>query len=163
MEVVTLWLAIDEAGSENGCMRVLPRTQHLRLLAPEELMQQDDGKNVLGSGIDPANIDEAQAVDIVLKAGDVSVHHPNVFHGSNANTSARWRRGLTIRYIPSTTRIVTEKVFPSAFMLRGHAVQGVNEYNPWPRYVEGQHMPFKGGREWNEKCERRNRAEQKVS
>jgi hypothetical protein len=162
MEVVTLWLAIDDADSENGCMRVLPRTQHLRLFTAEELLTQNDDKNVLGSGIDPARIDETEAVDIVLKAGDVSVHHPNVIHGSNANTSARWRRGLTIRYIPSTTRIITEKTFPSAFMLRGRAEKGVNEYNPWPEYAEGRHMEFTGWRGWNQSCERKNREDREL-
>ncbi len=156
MEVVTLWLAIDDADAENGCMRVLPRTQHMRLLTPDELMQQNDGQNVLGSGIDTSQIDEAKVVDIVLKAGEVSVHHPNVIHGSDANTSARWRRGLTIRYIPSTTRIITEKTFPSAFMLRGQAVSGVNEYNPWPEYVKGRHMPFKDWQAWNQRCKQKN-------
>ncbi|MGH7491980.1 MAG: phytanoyl-CoA dioxygenase family protein [bacterium] len=163
MAVVTLWLAIDNADAENGCMRVLPRTQHLLLLAPEELITRNDDNNVLGSGIDPAQIDETQAVDIVLQAGDVSVHHPNVIHGSNANTSARWRRGLTIRYIPSTTRILTEKIFPSAFMLRGRAEEGVNEYNRWPQYVEGRHMPFKDWREWNQTCARKNQEVREVS
>lgn len=157
MEVVTLWLAIDDADMENGCMRVLPRTQNMRLLTPGELIQQNDGTNVLGSGIDPAQIDEQQVVDVVLKAGDVSVHHPNVIHGSNANTSSRWRRGLTIRYIPTSTRIISEQKHPSAFMLRGQPVSGVNEYNPWPKYVAGRHMPFGGWQAWNQKCELQNR------
>ncbi|MDZ7269492.1 MAG: phytanoyl-CoA dioxygenase family protein [candidate division KSB1 bacterium] len=156
MEVVTLWLALDDTDPENGCMRVIPRTQHLRLLTEAELIEQKDGKNVLGSGIDPAQIDESRAVDVRLRAGDVSVHHPNVIHGSNANTSARWRRGLTIRYIPATTRILGETPFPSAFMLRGQPVAGGNTYQPWPRYVEGRHMPFRDWQAWNEKCERKN-------
>lgn len=139
-------------------MRVLPRSQNTRLFTQEELLKQDDGTNVLGSGIDPSQINEKQVVDVVLKAGDVSVHHPNVIHGSNANTSARWRRGLTIRYIPASTRIIAEQKHPSAFMLRGHAVSGVNEYNPWPKYVAGRHMPFSGWQEWNQKCERQNRS-----
>ncbi len=156
MEVVTLWLALDDTDPENGCMRVLPRTQHLRLLTAAELIEQKDDKNVLGSGIDPAQIDESQAVDVRLRAGDVSVHHPNVIHGSTANTSARWRRGLTIRYIPTATRILSETPFPSAFMLRGQPVAGVNVYQRWPAYVEGKHMPFRDWQEWNQKCERKN-------
>ena len=40
-------------------------------------------------------VDESKAVDVILKAGDVSVHHPNVIHGSNANTSTKRRCGLT--------------------------------------------------------------------
>lgn len=156
MEVVTLWLALDDTDPENGCMRVLPRTQNLRLLTQEELVQQNDRTNVLGSGIDPAQIDESQAVDVLLAAGDVSVHHPNVIHGSNANTSNRWRRGLTIRYIPASTRILSEMAYPSAFMLRGQAVHGVNAYQRWPCYVAGKHMPFRDWQEWNQKCERKN-------
>ncbi len=62
-------------------------------------------------------------------------------HGSNANTSPRRRCGLTIRYIPTSTRIVSdESPYPSAFHLRGK--QGVNEYQPKPRYVAGRDFPF---------------------
>ena len=44
-------------------------------------------------------IEDFEAVDLVLKAGDVSVHNPRIVHGSNANTSDRRRGGLTIRYM----------------------------------------------------------------
>ncbi len=158
MEVVTLWLAIDDSDRENGCMRVIPNTQAMRLFSEDELQQKNDGKNVLGSGIDPALVDESKAVDVILKAGDVSVHHSNLIHGSHANTSARWRRGLTIRYIPVTTRIITEELHPSAFILRGQPVANINQYNPWPKYVEKRHMWFEGTGEWNERCDRVNAA-----
>jgi len=158
MEVVTLWLAVDNSDPENGCMRVIPNTQTMSLFSEDELQQKNDGKNVLGSGIDPALIDESKAVDIILKAGDVSVHHPQLIHGSHANTSARWRRGLTIRYIPVTTRIITEELHPSAFVLRGQAVSNINRYNPWPKYVEGKHMRFKETGQWNVRCDQVNAA-----
>jgi len=147
MEVVTLWLAVDDSLPENGCMRVIPGTHRLELQA---LQRRTDVKNVLSSQIDPALVDESKAVDLVLKAGDVSVHHPSLIHGSNANTSAKRRCGLTIRYIPTSTRIRTKENerWASAFLLRGEAVPGVNEYNPRPRYVEGQHMPFRGCEAW---------------
>ena len=87
-------------------------------------------------------------MDIEIKAGGVSVHHPNIVHGSNANTSDKRRCGLTIRHIPTTTRITKEGKWPSAFLLRGEAVEGVNEYLPRPRYVEGEHMAFKGCEAW---------------
>ena len=94
MEVVTLWLAVDDADVENGCLRVLPGTQNQRLLTLDEMEKQDDGRNVLGTGIRPSDLDESRAVDVILKAGDVEIHHPNIIHGSNANTSPR-RRWLT--------------------------------------------------------------------
>lgn len=152
MEVVTLWLAIDHSDRENGCMRGIPGTQSERLLAEDELVKQEDGGNVLGSGIDPRRIRDSQAVDIILKPGDVSVHHPNLIHGSNPNNSDRWRRGLTIRYIPASTKIKTEALHPSAFFLRGACRKGINQYNPWPVFVEGKHMPFGDSDAWNERC-----------
>ena len=145
MEVITLWLAVDDSTPENGCMRVIPRTQRMDL---SELKDRSDVANVLGSGMDENLVDESKAVDIVLKAGDVSIHHPNVVHGSLGNFSDKRRCGLTIRYIPTSTRIITDELHPSAFLLRGEAVPGVNEYNPPPRYEEGVHMPFEGCHAW---------------
>jgi hypothetical protein len=158
MQVVTLWLAFDDVDVENGCMRVLPGTQNQRLLSLEEMEKQDDGMNVLGTGINPAQLDESAAVDIMLKAGEVEIHHPNIIHGSNPNNSSRWRRGLTIRYIPASTRIVSEERWPSAFLLRGNAHPAVdNRYRPWPVFVGGKHMPFEGWRAWNARAEAWNR------
>lgn len=82
------------------------------------------------------------------------MHHPNIVHGSEANHSPLRRCGLTIRYIPTTTRILMRGEQPAgtpwaaAFLLRGQAVPGVNDYNPWPRYVEGESMPFRGCENW---------------
>ena len=146
MEVVTLWLAADDSTPENGCMRVIPGSHHTDL---RELEQRKDIPNVLESGLDESTIDDSTAVDIVLRAGDVSLHHPNIIHGSNPNVSTRRRSGLTIRYIPTTTRILTDETFPSAFLLRGDPVDGVNSYNPRPTYVDGDHMPSQGCQEWS--------------
>ena len=146
MEVVTLWLAADDSTAENGCMRVIPTTHTSKL---SEKQERTDVENVLGSGMDESLVDESKAVDLVLKAGDVSIHHPTIVHGSNANLSPKWRRGLTIRYIPTSTRIITDNPWPSAFLLRGREVAGVNDYQPWPVYNEGVHMSFEGWQEWN--------------
>ena len=140
-DTITAWIALSRSYPENGCMRVIPRTQHTDL---QKMQRRTDVANVLSSGIEESLVDESQAVDIVLRPGDVSIHHPNLIHGSNANTSSRWRRGLTIRYIPTTTRVIANEPWPSIFLLRGEAVPGINNYPPWPRYVEGRHMPFRG-------------------
>jgi phytanoyl-CoA hydroxylase len=145
MEVVTLWLAIDDSLPENGCMRVIPGSQTVALQA---MQARTDVSNVLNSEIDPSLVDEARAVDIVLKTGDVSVHQPNIIHGSNANHSPRRRAGLTIRYIPTSTRIISAEPWPSVFLLRGSAVPGINVYRPRPKYVAGRHMAFRGCEGW---------------
>lgn len=144
MNVVSLWLAVDDSTAENGCMRVIPRTQDLQL---HENVKQDDVDSVFGSGMDKSLVDESAAVDIALKAGDVSVHHPNIIHGSNANESPRRRCGLTIRYIPTTTRILDEP-WPSAFLLRGKGVEGINNYLQFPKFEADKHMAFAGSESW---------------
>lgn len=144
MQVVTLWLAVDDATAENGCMQVIPRTHATEL---QDVHQRDDVESVLGSGMDPDQVDDEDAVDVILAAGDVSIHHPNVIHGSRANTSPKRRCGLTIRYIPTTTRITSDEPWPSAYLLRGEAGDA-NVYQPKPTYVDGQHMPFRGSETW---------------
>jgi ectoine hydroxylase-related dioxygenase (phytanoyl-CoA dioxygenase family) len=147
MRVVTLWVAFDDVSAENGCMRVVPRTQQRDL---SELFPNEGRPNALGRSMDPALVDESQAVDVVLAAGDVSIHHPNLIHGSNPNTSARWRRGLTIRYIPTTT-LIDEPNRPCCFLLRGQAVPGINAYRPFPTYAPETSIEFRGWQAWNAK------------
>lgn len=144
MEVVTLWLACGRATKENGCMKVIPGTQGVPL---QEMKLNTAVESVLNSEIDPTMVDESSQVYLELEPGDVSIHHPNVIHGSEANTSDEWRYGLTIRYIPTSTRITVASA-GCPFVLRGSAVPGVNEYLEKPRYREGDHMPFRGSEAW---------------
>ncbi|MFD0617842.1 phytanoyl-CoA dioxygenase family protein [Paenibacillus sp. GCM10027629] len=145
MQVVTLWLAVDDSTTENGCLRVLPGTHKMDL---KGMNKRDDIANVLEYEVDPAYVDESRAVDIELQAGGVSIHHPNIIHGSKANHSPNRRCGLTIRYIPTTTKIKTEDASKSAFLLRGKIVPGINEYMPRPQYSAGEHMYFQGCENW---------------
>jgi ectoine hydroxylase-related dioxygenase (phytanoyl-CoA dioxygenase family) len=147
MEVVTLWVAGSDSTVENGCMRVLPGTQNARLLSRAEMQTVDDGQNVLSSGIHPSQIDDTEVVELELKAGDVSIHNPRIIHGSNPNTSDKWRVGLTLRYIPTTTLVKNGD--HANVLLRGDATPGVNNlYVERPRYVPGETMPFKGCEAW---------------
>lgn len=138
MAVVTLWLAIDHSTPENGCLRVIPGSHHSDLT---EIREVPDVDSVLGSESE-IEVDESQAVDLVLAPGDVEVHHPNILHSSKANTSRHRRCGLTLRYIPTSTKIESEQQpWHSAFLLRGEP--GVNTYQPWPAYQEGRHFRFR--------------------
>jgi len=140
MEVITIWFAVTSSTIENGCVQVIPGSQRL---GPVDHRSKTDAVNLLNSEVDPAVVDEEQAVNVELDAGDVSVHHPLVLHGSEANTSDRWRRGGSLQYMPVTTRI-TANNWPCAFLLKGEDTAGVNDYQPKPKYIAGQHMPFQG-------------------
>jgi phytanoyl-CoA hydroxylase len=143
MNVVTLWLAVDESTPENGCLRVIPGSHKGEMHA---LRQRADTESVLGSE-SAVDVDESTAVDLIMAPGDVEVHHPKIMHGSNANTSPKRRCGLTIRYIPTSTKIVSaEQPYASAFLLRGDP--GVNVYQPRPEFVPGETFDFAGSEHW---------------
>ena len=147
MEVTTIWLAATESNRGNGCLRVLPGTQNNRLLSRAELQEVPDGKNVLSSGIHPSQIDDSDVVDLELNAGDVSIHNPKIIHGSEANTSEKWRIGLTLRYIPTSTWVKRET--HANIFLRGEKASGVkNAYAERPVFDPVAHMPFRGQEEW---------------
>jgi hypothetical protein len=114
----------------------------------------EDTENVLKSETNTDMVDTSNAVDLELEPGDVSIHHPNVIHGSDGNNSEMWRRGLTIRYIPTTTKITDEgddMGWPSAFLLRGDPEPNVNTYQEFPTYdPDSDFMAFDGWQEYNE-------------
>jgi ectoine hydroxylase-related dioxygenase (phytanoyl-CoA dioxygenase family) len=129
MEVCTLWVALTPSTPENGCMRVIPGTHTMNL---QKLTTRTDVRNLLDSEMDTSLIDESQAVDLSLQPGDVSIHHPNIVHGSNANNSAdQWRINLVIRVISSHTR-VTDPDWKGVYHLRGARREDLNRYLPVP-------------------------------
>lgn len=147
MEVTTLWVAGTDSTVENGCMRLIPGTQHNRLLTRKDMIKMDREGYVLDLGIHPDDIEESQAVDLELKAGDISIHNPAIIHGSNANRSEQWRVGLTLRYIPTTTWVKSEG--HENLLLRGKTAPGVaNVYAERPKFTVGEHMPFRGWEAW---------------
>jgi ectoine hydroxylase-related dioxygenase (phytanoyl-CoA dioxygenase family) len=130
MEVCTLWVALTPSTRENGCMRVLPGTHTMSL---QPLQTRTDVRNLLDSEIAPDMVDETRAVDLELRPGDVSIHHPNIIHGSNANVSRdQWRINLVIRVISSHTK-VTDPGWKGVFHLRGTRREDLNTYLPIPR------------------------------
>mgnify|MGYP002628654809 FL=1 len=94
-KVVTVWLAIDDADTENACMKFVAGSQHVGHLTYRP--SSDDEGNVLNQTIEDAE----QYGDVVydeLVAGQVSLHTDLLLHGSEANDSDRRRCGLTLRY-----------------------------------------------------------------
>ena len=95
--VTTAWIALSECGPENGCLRVIPGT-HLGSLLPQVETYARD--NALSRGQEIAvEVDESQAVDLVLRPGEISLHHAGIVHGSNANLSNKPRIGCAVRFI----------------------------------------------------------------
>lgn len=107
----TVWLAVDAANQHNGCLRFMPGSHKARRLAPHTTNPSPD--LALNQEIDKAEYDDSTAVDLVLEAGQMSLHDVYLVHGSNANTSEHPRRGMTMRFMPTTSvfdRVVAREI-----------------------------------------------------
>jgi hypothetical protein len=100
LATVTVWIAIDDSTTENGCMRYIPGSHKSGVLSHH----LDERREVaLNQAIQSDLFDEAAAKDDVLMAGQVSLHDVFLIHGSRANRSSKRRAGLALRYMPSTS------------------------------------------------------------
>lgn len=100
-KALTVWLAVDDADRENGCMKFISGSHHhghltYRPSTPEE-------HNVLDQTVENAEQFGTEILD-ELKAGEISIHSDLLLHGSEANDSDRRRCGLTLRYCAADVR-----------------------------------------------------------
>jgi non-heme Fe2+,alpha-ketoglutarate-dependent halogenase len=115
-EVVTAWLALTDSTAEMGALQVLPRS-HLGALLPHA--PRDAGGNLLRRAQTiVAPLDPAAIRTLELAAGEMSLHHVRLAHGSGPNRAVRPRIGLAIRYMPTYVRNVTGEP-RHALLLRG--------------------------------------------
>jgi hypothetical protein len=112
--LVSAWIALTDSTTANGCLRVLPGT-HTRAF---EHMEQPQQTNILSRGHTVSDIpDVNRAVDIVLRAGQMSFHHANLIHGSKPNTTKGPRIGIAVRY--ASTAVKQKKLHIPVILARG--------------------------------------------
>jgi non-haem Fe2+, alpha-ketoglutarate-dependent halogenase len=128
-DVITAWVAFADAPVESGAMKFWPGS-HLR----NQLEHRDtfDQNNLLTRGQEIAvDVPDGAGVDVTLKAGEMSLHHVLLVHGSGPNTTDDRRIGFAIRYIPPHVRQL--KVRDSAMLVRGRDAHGNFDMEPEPR------------------------------
>jgi ectoine hydroxylase-related dioxygenase (phytanoyl-CoA dioxygenase family) len=97
-EFVTPWLALTPSTLATGCMQMIPGSHQHAILEHEDTYAED---NILTRGQVAKGIDETAAVDLLLKPGQMSLHHAKVAHGSRPNISAQRRVGFAMQsYMP---------------------------------------------------------------
>lgn len=118
---VTAWIALSQASVQSGCMKFVPGSHTNSIVEHRDTF---DENNLLSRGQELAvEVDEDSAVNVVLEPGEMSLHHGQVFHGSNYNQSDDRRIGLAIRYItPDMKQTIKEKT-------NATLVAGVDEFN----------------------------------
>lgn len=96
----TVWVALDDSTRENGAMRFLPGSHKHGLYRHHA----EEGDHLaLNQVLSPGQIEESTARDVVLKAGQMSMHDVYLVHSSPANHSTKRRAGLAMRYMPATS------------------------------------------------------------
>ena len=106
---VTAWIAVTDSNEENGCMRMLKGSHKEEL---KHHNQKFDDNNLLTRGQTIENVSLDKTKPVVLKAGQMSLHHPKVVHGSGLNKSKDRRIGFVIQsYIGTDVDQVLGKIY----------------------------------------------------
>ena len=135
----TVWVAIDASVVENGCLRVIPGSHR----DAEVYGHHTDNRErlTLTQAVDEQHLQQSAPVDVVLQAGQMSLHDVYLIHGSNENKSAHRRAGIAIRYMPATSVFRRDLIAPSSdsgfkvdfsqrplWLLRGSDQTGQNDF-----------------------------------
>jgi phytanoyl-CoA hydroxylase len=108
---LTLWIALDDADEENGALQYAPGSHLWPQATASDVSEssfhvgdKEDHLSSLRKAALTAGLDPTQAIDSVetvsVPAGEMVVHHQQVWHGSGPNrSSTRCRRALAAHLI----------------------------------------------------------------
>ena len=135
----TVWIAVDDATRENGCLRFIRGSHKTKRLLSHHTNSSPD--LTLNQELNGTEYDESEAVDLVLEAGQISLHDVFLAHGSEANRSPQPRRGMTLRYMPTTSvfdremagrlhrdKGIMDHTHRTLFLMRGGDRSGQNDF-----------------------------------
>ena len=104
---ITAWVAVTDSNEHNGCMRMWSGSH-------KENLKQHDQKfnkgNLLTRGQTVKDVPKKKTTPLILSAGQMSLHHPTVVHGSDVNKSDERRIGFVIQsYIGTNVKQILGK------------------------------------------------------
>lgn len=101
-EAVTMWLALENADIENGCVRYV-KGSHLKPMRTHSRTQTSGFSQGI---IDYGNEDDlTNEVAVMAKAGDLLIHHAMTIHRADGNRSdSRSRRALGFIYFAESAK-----------------------------------------------------------
>ena len=114
---VIVYISISDATTENGCLRVIPGSN--QRIEPFHLVSYAERQVARVS-----HVDESNAVDMVLRQGQVGIFDCNTIHGSSSNTSRNRRFALVNDYTPAAAQ-------QSVGTGSGQLVRGLNSRKHW--------------------------------
>ena len=129
-DLVNVWVALSPATEASGCMSVIPGS-HKELLDHDETYAED---NMLTRGQElKIDIAEREIAPMPLQPGQMSMHNVRSAHGSGPNTTDDRRIGLSLQYMPTSTRQQLAE-WDNAALVRGTDTYGHFEDCPRPAH-----------------------------
>lgn len=104
--IVGVWIALDEASVDNGCMHIIPRS-HMRGGIPHYAVRDWQ--------MCDENVDPDRASVAPLAPGGMLFFHGLLHHGTPSNFSSKRRQALQFHYAPVSAEIVTPKEYKRMF------------------------------------------------
>ena len=101
LATASVWIAIDECTTENGCLRAIPGSHKAGEIGRHFRSEREDFVNP--ETLEEDEYDEREARDLELEPGRMALFDVFTIHGSNANPSGRRRAGFVMRYMPATS------------------------------------------------------------
>ncbi len=98
---LTVWIALDDATLENGCLYYADGSQHASIykhVAPEG--------EPFNLQIPSEFLDDFSMSPAPVPAGGVSFHHGNTWHQSSANTSSKPRRAVAMHFLRNDAELI---------------------------------------------------------
>jgi phytanoyl-CoA hydroxylase len=105
-QILGVWIALDEAGLENGCMHIIPRS-HLAGGVPHY--------SVRDWQMCDTHVDVERDVAVPLQPGGLLIFSGLLHHGTPANFSPKRRRALQFRFAPASSEMMTKDEFKLMF------------------------------------------------
>ena len=104
----TLWLSLNGASKENGCLKVVEGSHKYGVIG--------DGNNLLDNKLKNKFFDENKIKNLELKKGEACIFSNYTLHGSDKNTTDKNRLGFTTCYMNAQIKNTkTNKNYPVIF------------------------------------------------
>jgi ectoine hydroxylase-related dioxygenase (phytanoyl-CoA dioxygenase family) len=114
-DLISVWLALDDATLENGCMRVIPGSHTGGVLEHKHLQDYQ---------VDEAELDTSHEVAVPLNAGGCLFFHSLLLHATAPNHSPHPRRSMIISAMSARSRYTGPDPRPHFPLLRGREYAG---------------------------------------
>lgn len=109
---LTIYTALDSADEENGCVEIIPGTQHT-------VLNPDHPSGFLTAGMAQDYENHERRFPLILEAGEVVLMNPWMLHCSGVNRSIRPRRAFSVCLMDAGTMSLRYKRLASRSIIFG--------------------------------------------